>query len=234
MTSRSGPTIRRRIDTVAQWLVYTVATPPVNGELVPRDDKTFFSVRTMSDLIYEVGFFTNLQPPASNMGKLLVEQIEFGSAFGKSLAKAVKVVLDNSAKPIERINAVRILSIAARMPCPDLVDSFVDIIGNAKTSDAEKIYAFEGVQNLMEQRDIVDPSKHVIRDVNQLAKLAKTVSDYITRDRAPRDDREKAVIEFVRRHAVSALAAFRDGVYRKPNHDLIFRPSWCAHACHWR
>ena len=217
---------QKALDTVAQWLIYTVATPPVNGELMPRDDKTFPSIRTMSELMLEARNYTNLQPPASNMGKLLVEQIEFGSAFGKSLAKAAKVVLDNSAKPIERINTVRIMAIAARMPCAELADFFAGIIGNPKISDAEKIYAFEGVGNLMDQRDIVDPSKHVIRDVNQLAKLAEAVSKYITQDRAPRDDREKAVIQFVRRHAVSALAVFRDGVYRKPNHDLIFRPSW--------
>src|SRR5262249_53449691 len=44
--------------------------------------------------------------------------------------------------------------------------------------------------------------------------------------RTPKDDKERAVIEFVRRDAVAALARFRDGVIRKPNRDLLFRPAW--------
>src|SRR5205085_4522030 len=128
----------------------------------------------------------------------------YGAEFGKALAKAAKVVLTNAARPIERINAVRMMSIAARMPCPDLAEYFIEII-NGKYSDAEKLYAFEGVKNLMEQSDIIDPSKHVIRDVNQLGKLALALSNYITQDRAPKDERETVVIQFIRRHAVAAL-----------------------------
>jgi hypothetical protein len=217
---------QQAIDTVANWLAYTLATPPVNGEPVPREEKSGFSIRTMGELMDEVSFFTQLNPPASNQGKLLIEQAEFGLAFGKAMIKATKVVLDNSARPIERINAVRMMAITARMPCPDLADAFVEIINNAKVSDAEKLYAFEGIKNLMDQTDIIDSNRHVIRDVNQLAKLANALASYITRDRAPKDEREKNVIEFVRRYAVMAMAAFRDGVYRKPNRDLLARPSW--------
>ena len=221
------PKNQKSIDTVAQWLAYTIATPPYNGEPVPREDKTpAFVPRAMSDLMVEAEFFTTLQPAASNMGKLSVEQIEFGLEFGKAIGKAALVVLDNSARPIERINAVRLMAIAARMPCPDLSDHFIAIIGNTKGSDAEKLYAFQGIKNLMEQTDIIDPNKHVIRDVNQSAKIAQSLSTYITRDRGPVDERERAVIEYVRRHAIAALAVFKDGAFRKPNRDLIFRPSW--------
>jgi hypothetical protein len=218
---------QKSLDTVAQWLAYTIATPPYNGEPVPREDKTPASFeRSMSTLMQEVEFFTKLDPPASNQGKLLIEQIEFGLEFGKAIGKAAQVVLDNSARPIERINAVRMMSIAARMPCPELADRFMAVIANAKTSDAEKIYAFQGIKNLMEQTDVVDPSKHVIRDVNQLGKIAQTLSAYILQDRSPKDERETAVIEYVRRHAIAAVATLKDGVYRKPNRDLVFRPSW--------
>lgn len=218
---------QKAVDTVAQWLAYRIATPPYNGEPVVVDPKgPPPTPGTMDGLMSDARFFTTLDPPSGNQGKLTVEQIEYGMIMGNAVAKAAKVVLDNSARPIERVNAVRLMSIAARMPCADLSNYFIDIIGNAKISDAEKVYAFEGIKNLMEQTDIVDPAKHVIRDVNQLAKLAKAVSDYITLDRQPRDEREAHVIEFVRRHAVSALAVFKDGVYRKPTGELIYRPSW--------
>ena len=44
--------------------------------------------------------------------------------------------------------------------------------------------------------------------------------------RTPRDDKERAVIEFVRRDAVAALARFKDPSIRKANRELIFRPAW--------
>lgn len=217
---------QQSIDTVAKWLAFSVATPPINGEPLPRDDKSIPAMKTMDDLMDNVVSYTNLGGGATTLGKLSVEQVEYGMIFGKALADAVKIVRQNSFRPIERINAVRILAIAARMPCPDLADSFIEIISNKEINDGEKLYAFQGIKNLMEQTDNVDASKHVIRDVNQLAKLATALSDYITRNREVKDEREKAVIEFTRRHAIAALAAFRDGVYRKPNRDLIYRPSW--------
>ena len=73
------------IDVVAQWLAYTIATPPYNGEPVPHEDKTpAYIDRSMTALMQEVEFFTNLSPPASNMGKLTVEQVEFGDIFGQA------------------------------------------------------------------------------------------------------------------------------------------------------
>lgn len=217
---------QKALETVAEWLAYRIATPPYNGEPVPREDKTPVIIdRSMSELMKEVEFYTVLNASSTGTGKLSVEQVEYGAEFGKALAKAAKVVLTNAQRPIERINAVRMMAIAARMPCPDLADYFIDVI-NGKYSDAEKLYAFEGVKNLMEQTDIIDPNKHVIRDVNLLGKFAMTVSNYITQDRQPKDERETSVIQFVRRHAVAALATFRDGVYRKPTRELIFRPSW--------
>jgi hypothetical protein len=217
----------KKIQAVAEWLAYTIATPPYNGELVPREDKTpAFVDRSMAAHFSEAERFADLPVSSGNFGKISVEQAEYGAEFGKAIAKTTKVVLDNSARPIERINAVRLIAVTARLPAPDLADPLVDIVNNTKISDAEKLYAFQGLKNLMEQTDLVDPAKHVVRDVNQLAKIAKALSDYITQNRNPRDDRERAVIEYVRRHAVTALAALKDGVYRKPNRDLIYRPSW--------
>src|SRR5204863_7563111 len=155
------------------------------------------------------------------------EQLEYGAEMGKAIAAAAKVVLDNSARPIERINAVRLMAVAAKLPAADLADPLVDVVNNTKISDAEKLYAFQGLRNLLEQTEVLDPTVHIPelrRDPVRLGKIAQALTNYIMQKRAPRDDKDKAVIEYVRRHAVEAMARFKEGVLRKPNKDLIFRP----------
>jgi hypothetical protein len=223
------------IKTVAEWLAFTIATPPYNGEPVPREDKTPAAVdRSMRALMEDVESFSaregaGLPPASGNQGKVAPEQIEYAAEFGKAIADASKIVLEQSARPIERINAVRMMSIVARIPAPALADPLVAIVSNDKASDAEKLYAFQGLRNLLEQTEVLDQTVHIPelrRDPVKLGAIAQALTNYIMQKRSPRDDKDKAVIEFVRRHAVEAMAQFKDAVLRKPNKDLIFRPSW--------
>jgi hypothetical protein len=221
---------RAAIKTVAEWLAYSIASPPYNGEPVPREDKTPAGVdRSMRALFDEAERFCTLTISSGNQGRISQEQIEYGAEMGKAIVAATKVVLDNSARPIERINSVRLMSVAAKMPAPDLIDPLLDVVNNAKISDAEKLYAFQGLRNLLDQAEPLNPNDHIPelrRDPVKLGKIAQTLTNYIMQKRTPRDDKDKAVIEYIRRHAVEAMAKFKDGVLRKPNKDLIFRPSW--------
>jgi len=221
---------REAIKTVAEWLAFRIAQPPYNGEPVPREDTTPAGVdRSMRALFEDAEDFCYLPIGAGNQGKVAPEQTEYGAEMGKAIAAAAKVVLENSAKPIERINAVRLMSVAARMPAADLVDPLLAVVTNEKISDAEKLYAFQGLRNLLEQHEILDTTVHIPdlhRDIAKRGAIAQALTNYICQKRTPRDDREKAVIEFVRRHAVEAMARFKDAVLRKPNKDLIFRPGW--------
>lgn len=224
---KGNPQYLQDIKVVAQWLAYTVATPPYNGEPVPRgEDKGVFGERSMTTLMAEAESLCKLDPPPSSGGKLLVEQYEFAEEFGKALAQETKFVWANAGRPIERVNAIRLMSVAAKMPAPALADPLLEIIANDKVSEAERLYAFQGMRHLLEQPDMVDPTRHVIRDVAKLGQIADTLGKYVTEKRNPRDDRERALVEFVRRHAVAALAAMKDSVLRKPNKDVVARPAW--------
>ena len=153
--------------TLAQRLAYRIATPPYNGEPVVVDSKGPPPAQgTMDDLMSDARFFTTLDPPSGNQGKLLVEQIEYGAIMGNSIAKAAKVVLENSARPIERVNAVRMMAIAARMPCGDLANYFIDIIGNAKISDAEKVDDREALA-----AELIDRFGPLPQEADQLLKV---------------------------------------------------------------
>jgi hypothetical protein len=220
---------RAVLKTVAQFLAYSLATPPYNGEPVPREDKTSAVYPTVAALMAEAESLTTLNPSAGNQGKLSQEQLEFGAEFGKAIAVEAKVVLDNATRPIETINAVRLMSLAARMPAPDLLDPLLAVVNDPKRTDAEKLYAFQGLRELLEQSDPTLADRHIHglhRDQPKLGEVAAALTNYITAKRTPRDDKERAVIEFVRRHAVQALARFKEGVLRRPNREVIYRPAW--------
>jgi hypothetical protein len=227
---KDDPTVNREhLKKVAQWLAFTICQPPYNGE-VPAEKLPPGIDRTMDGLLrVEMGSFVDLPISGGNLGKPSQEQLEYSDEFGKAIADAAKVVLDNSGKPIERINAVRLMSIAARIPAPSLADPFIAIVKNDKISDAEKLYAFQGLKNLLEQSDINDVTRPIFpgsAGTSKLGEIGIALNDYVMQKRTPKDDKERHVIEFVRRDAVAALARFKDGVLRKPTRDVIFRPAW--------
>ncbi len=212
----------------AQYFAYTVATAPYNGEpeIIEKGKPAPGGDRTLTTLMFDFDSLTTLNGPAANNNKLTVEQIEFGEEFGAAVAEAAKVVLDNSARPIERINVVRQLALASRMPCPALADPLLNIVKNTQASDALKLYAFQGLRNLVDQTDARDPNKHVIRDVVKQGEICDAVSAYILQKRTPKDKRDQDVIEYVRREAIIVLGKFKDAVIRKTNKDLVARPAW--------
>lgn len=220
---------RASIKLVCEYLAYSLAHPPYNGDPIPREDKITPPNASIDLLMRDAASFVDLIPPPTNQGKLAQEQLEYANEFGKAMVDAVKVVLDASAAPVTRINAVRLLSITARMPAAVLADPLLAVVNNPKGSEAEKLYAFEGLRNLLEQSDVMIPDRHIPdlhRNPAKLAEIGQALTNYITAKRTVRDDKDRAVIEFIRRHAIEAMARFKDGVLRKPNKDLIYRPSW--------
>jgi hypothetical protein len=233
---KDDPKNRENLRTVAQWIAFSLDQPPYNGDPLPANaPKLPTGFDTISYLMSELENFTvreggTLPAGAGTGGKPSQEQLEYSDEFGKVLADAVKVVLDNATRPVERINAVRMLSIGARLPAPSLADALVAVV-NGKGTDAEKLYAFQGLRNLLDQSDINDPTRSIFPGTLGTAKLAEigtALNGYVFQKRTWKDDREKAVIEFVRREAVAALARFKDGVLRKPNRELLFRPAWAV------
>jgi hypothetical protein len=225
---------RKALQTFAEWLLYTLTQAPYNGELEPKDaPKPPPGVeRTADFLIRELEQQVELVPqPGTN--RLSVNQVKYGEEMGIAINNAARKVLENSARPIELINAVRMMAITSKMPAPVLADTFVEIINNAKHSDAIKLYAFQGLRRLLEQIDLLDQTKHIIgpRDNTKLAAVTEALSKYILQNRTPRDAREATVIQYVRTEAVAALARCRESVIRKANNEVITRPAWAlAHV----
>lgn len=225
---KDDPKHREAVKTIAEWLAFTICTPPYNGEPVPPTDRTPIGARRDMNLIMsDARSLSNVY--SGSTGQPNQAQLEFADEFGKAIADATGVVLNQSGKLIERINAVRLLAVAAENPAPSLFAPLVAIVNNPKASDAEKLYAFQGLRNLLEQPGIENPNWHIIGGTAgdpKLAEVGQALNNYIMQKRSPANAKETAVIQFVRREAVAALAKFKDGVIRKPNKDLLFRPAW--------
>jgi hypothetical protein len=223
---KENPKNREILRAVAQYLAFTICTPPYNGEPLPGG-KAPNAQQNMTELMDDAHRLSDIYSgTTADPGQ---EQIEFADEWGKAIAEATAVVLANSQKPIERINAVRLMAESARIPAPSLADPLVAVVKNQKASDAEKLYAFQGLRNLLSLKGVDDPNRHIFgasAGNPKLAEIGNALSAYVFQKRTTKDDKERAVIEFVRRDAVAALAQFRDGVIRKPNHDLLFRPAW--------
>jgi hypothetical protein len=221
---------KEALKTAAEFLAYALAQPPINGEPEVRDagGKQILpvTIKSIPELIKEAESLFNIAPQPGQNNKLMVAQLEYAREFGDQLATATKVVLQNSARPSELINAVRLLSLGAKMPAPGIVDVLVEIVNNDKQSDALKLYAFQGLANFLEQSPPDEPGRHFIKDPAKLAVIALALDKYIGSKRELRNEKEQAVIEFIRRHAIIAVAKFKDGVIRKPNKDVLARPAW--------
>jgi len=232
---KDDPKNRENLKTFAQWLAFSIAQPPFNGEPVPagtpklppsQDNMAYLMGEAESYIAKEIG---GLPVGTGSLGKPSQEQIEFSDEMGKAIGEACKVVLDQSARPIERINAVRLMSIAARVPAPSLADYLVAVVKNEKASDAEKLYALQGLRNLLEQSDVNDATKSIFPPSvagPKLSEIGLALDGYVFQKRGPKDDRERQVIEFVRRDGVGALARFKDNAYRKPTREFTYRPAW--------
>jgi hypothetical protein len=223
---KDDPKNRETIKTFAQYLAFTICTPPYNGEPLPGG-KAPNSQQNVAELMDDARRSSDIY--SGTTAKPGQEQLEFADEFGKAIAEATAVVLKESAKPVERINAVRLMAEAARIPAPSLADPLLAVVNNPKGSDAEKIFAFQGLRNLLDQSDVNEPSRHIFgasAGNPKLGEIAIALTNYVMQKRAPKDDKERAVIEFVRRDAVAALAKFKDPSIRKANRELITRPAW--------
>jgi hypothetical protein len=223
---KDDPKNRETLKIFAQYLAFTICTPPYNGEPLPGG-KAPNSQQNVAELMDDAHRSSDIY--SGTTAKPGQEQLEFADEFGKAIAEATAVVLKESAKPAERINAVRLMAEAARIPAPSLADPLLAVVNNPKGSDAEKLFAFQGLRHLLEQSDVDEPSRHIFgasAGNPKLGEIAIALTNYVMQKRAPRDDKERAVIEFVRRDAVAALAKFKDPSIRKANRELITRPAW--------
>jgi hypothetical protein len=178
------------LERAAKNLAYRLAAPGYNGEPPEKDKKSFVLPEDMT--------------------------LEYVREFGKAIDQELKVVLEKAGTDIVRINAARMLSLAAKMPCPSLADSLLEIVKDPKQMPAVKLCAFEGLRNLLAQQGPDENQPHVIEDTAKLGEIADTLTEYILtkQEEAAKSPQQADVVRFIRREAIRALAELRMSVVR--------------------
>ena len=225
-----GP-LHKTIRNYAQWFAYRVAQPPYNGEPEIKKSGTF--VNDINKLLKDADDFCTLlnQPPATNLS---VAQVEFAEQFSLEMATASRFVLDNVTRPIERLNIVRLMAVCAKMPGTKLIDPLLSVINNPNESEALKLYAFQGIRTFLEHGHPEDATKHInYKDVAKLAQISESLTKYIVQKRVVRDDRERMVIEYVRKEAVAAMGRFKVSVVRETTRKPLSRPGYTLMRVLW-
>ena len=209
---------REALQRAAQSLAYRIAQPPYNGD-PPVEKKggpsreEMLELMTMPRLMDEAQRYF-LAPSARN--KLSDMQMEYVREFAPLIDKELHVVLEKGTKPIVVINAARMLSLAARMPYPGTADGLMAIIKDPKQPEPVKLYAFQGLNNLLAQPGPDANQPHIYEDTVKLGEIADTLAEYILKPREPesKDPKVAEVVRFIRREAIRAFCQLRVSVVK--------------------
>lgn len=219
---------RKAIGEMAKYMAYRLDASPYNGigddpvyakkEPMPTDDKPI--ARLMREAQDSMLFPSSIKGPTE-------DQMAFITEYGKALDKELVFVLKNASKPIVRVNAARMLALTAKMPYVGIADSLVAILKDEKELDGVKMYACEGLREVLQHNDKIEPKRSAIVDPKKLAEIANALIDYITKTspKAATDPETARVVQFTRREGIRALAAIRESVIRDAKKSVLATPA---------
>jgi hypothetical protein len=208
---------------LAKWLAYRLVLPPYNGtepqKKVPGLPENLETLMSEAERFLS---FPSLTPPND-------AQLEYAKAFGKALEYELMEVYQKSEKKLEKVNAARMLAMVGKLPYADVADTYLKIIRDGSYPLEIKLFAFEGLRNLLAIPDPLFPDvpeKHFIKSAAKLAEICNELEKFILQ-KHPSDMSagEAQVQQYVRREAVRALAQIKISVIRQSQVPLA-KPIW--------
>lgn len=190
----------------ARWYAYRLTNGKYHSQADPDEKDKSAIVLTMSDLLKEVQ--RELLLPRTGKKDLNDNQKEYVKELSKELIKCLREVLAHNAKPLVRVNAVRMLAAVGEAGQEEVADTLAEIIGDPRQSDAVKLWAFRGLKELQEWNK---PDESIIKDAKRETRALLALADYILRKPEPMPTAadEIEALRYVRREAVRALGQSR-------------------------
>lgn len=224
--SAADPKNKELLGDLAKYLAHRIVHPPFNGEdlkkKIPGVHEDFETLLTEADRYFT--FPNPRQTPISDM------QLEYARELGKEMAAELMYVMTESVKKLERVNAARMMAMAGKLPSEDLADAYLKIVREDKYPDEIKMFAYQGLRNLLSIPDPRDPTKHFMRvtkDRNILLEIFQALDKVVTKPHAQKVTFDEAmVIQYVRREAVRAMAQFKYPVLRNNQRETVGKPIW--------
>lgn len=149
--------------------------------------------------------------------------------FGKISVPVFKELL-NDQNPIIRVNGMRMLASVGKSGYEDVADTYLEIINDPSSGDAVRVYALEGLRNLLAVPNAMFPERTIIIARDRQERVVQTLIDVLHRPASPKPDGnysdDPKVVSFVRREGTRAMAALPFDVLRNIDGDVIARPGW--------
>jgi hypothetical protein len=224
------PEAVKQFDSMAKWFAYRLATPPYNGENeegAAKSNLTTAVEKTIPKIFDEIKTFL-IFPSAPGLPLKKDNEYYYAKEMGIAMQKHLMNVIKNSAKPIVRINATRMLAEVAKMPYEPLMDSFLELLKDPREIEAVKLTAFEGLKNLLAHPDRYDPTKPLIQPPEKLATVTQVLIDFIEKkhENPNKDPQRDEVNRYIRREAIRALAQVHEPqLINRGSRKAINRPA---------
>jgi len=207
---------------LAKFIIQRVRVAPFNGEELkpkpvgPQED--------LETLMVEADRYFRL-PTQITPNDV---QLQYTRDLGRAIETEVFDVLENGANKLEKVNAMRIFGMAGKLACEDLVPAYLKIITEDKYGPEYKIFAFQGLRNLLLIPDPKNPARpHFISDPVKLSAIYTELDKVITKKHPAKLRPEDALlIQYIRREAVRAMAAIKFSVIRNQRAEMVGKPIW--------
>jgi hypothetical protein len=222
----ADPKNKEVLSDLAKWLSYRLVFPPFNGKPLPKKPIVPEDLET---LLREADRYFSIP---KNDGKTLdANQMEYGRELGKCMSDELLFVMSETPEKLEKVNAARMLALAGKLPCEELADTYLKIIKEEQFPDEIKLFAFQGLRNLLAIPDRLNPANHFIKinvKRNLLAEINEELEKIILRQFPPNLPLDRAlVIQFIRREAVKAMAQFKHALLYDPaGKEIVGKPIW--------
>ena len=211
---------KQLIGDLARYLTHRLVHPPFNGEELKVKPAIHEDLDTLLAEVDKWTAFPNRQPPNE-------AQLEYAKELGSQLEFEILYVMSETVKPLERVNAARMLATVGKLQCESLAPAYLKLIKETKYPMEIKFFAFQGLRNLLAiPFDSKTPNVHFIRDGLKQAEIAMELEKFITMKHGPGVPASEAlVIQFVRREAIRAMAQFKNAVITKQI-AVLAKPIW--------
>ena len=212
---------KQLIGDLAKYLAHRLVHPPFNGEELKIKPPIHEDLDT---LLVEVDKWTGWPNPRQPPNEM---QIEYAKELGSQLEFEIMYVMSETVKPLERVNAARMLATVGKLPCESLATAYLKIIKETKYPLEIKFFAFQGLRHLLAiPFDARTPNVHFIRDGLKQAEIATELDKFILMKHGPGvPPSEVLVIQYVRREAIRAMAMFKNSIVTK-GIDVLAKPVW--------
>jgi hypothetical protein len=195
---------------------------------------------SLDELMKEAETF--FRPGIVNLGPDKIDNyLAYANELGEQMAEELMYVMNETVVKLEKVNAARLLALCGKLPCEKLADVYMKIIREDKYPREIKLFAFQGLRNLLSIPDHRDPAKHFIKDVvkknaadpkdagtvvSKIAEIYTLLDQVITQPHYKVTPDEALVIQFLRREAVAAMAKFKVCVIRNHRKEVMGKPIW--------